>query len=1195
MYLKSLELHGFKSFPNKTVLNFEPGATVVIGPNGSGKSNISDAMRWVLGEISSKNIRGTRMEDVIFGGADSRKPMSFAEVSVTFDNSDTAHRIDVPYDEITVTRRYYRSGDSEYFINRKAVRLKDIHELFMNTGIGREGYSVIGQGKIAEILSRKGEDRRNVFEEAAGIAKYRYKKHEAEKKLSAAEDNLVRLTDIADELGKRVGPLERESQKAKKYLDIYEGKKRADVSLWIYDGAILTEKISEAEKALRLSEHELEVAEDSLRSLETQSDKLFEESQQGKLASEKLLTEINLLKEQIHKADSDYKVAENEIAHKRELLSKAVAVIEEAMTASENLQKEFTELEKSFAEKNEVLVFIEQERKTLLDRAAACGMRADALEKELDAKQAEIQKLHDASVDIKVRLSVIESSISSDNTAGAAASAEIGEYEAEAKRISGEIAAVNAELDSYRETAAQTDKLIAELTEAQSNAELEKDKKQNALADEKLRHDGYVHRVEALKRMEELFEGYSSSVRYVMQAYNDGKISGGEVYGPISKLINVPEKYVTAIETAFGANIQNIAVENEDVAKSAIRVLKDAHAGRATFYPLTSATAQDETEEMIRARKYEGYIGRADLLFDFDPKFSEVMRSILGRTLIFDTLDNASVMAREQKYHVKVVTLDGQIINAGGSYTGGSVRRDSGILTRSAEIRALQKSEAESENELKKLEKALNKALSEYKDSQTRLSGAQQQKDIINTLISSESVHLETLLAKLATNTELCEKLQADVERLKSKEAGYNDEINKLNDEYSSIMLQIEEARAYRLAKDSERNEALDEQREVEKKISEAAIRFAEANKDIEALVALRTTLGARMTEIAGRIENSEAQQKAYSCEIEALLKSQEENRETAARLIARLDLVTEQRGSVESGTAEYELKLNEARHKIREKNNQKEVILVAHNKNEAKLRALHAEQDKTAERMFEEYELTYALAIDLGYPPLTPETRPSVAADAAEYRKEMKSLGPVNVGAIEEYAEVKSRYDEMSGQIADLKKSKSELTSVISRLENEMRGQFLDAFNQINKNFSEVFTKLFGGGTAELSLTEPEDVLTSGIEIKAAPPGKIIKSLTLLSGGEQAFVAIALFFAILKVNPSPFCILDEIEAALDEVNVSRFADYVKEMSDNTQFVLITHRRGTMEAADRIYGVTMPERGISKVLALNVNDINLNV
>ena len=822
-------------------------------------------------------------------------------------------------------------------------------------------------------------------------------------------------------------------------------------------------------------------------------------------------------------------------------------------------------------------------------------MKAAEIEKEIDEKQAEIQRLHDETVDIKVRLSVLENTISSDNTAGEAAALEIDGYELEAKRISGDIAAVNAELDNYRETASKTDELIAEFTKALEDAEVSKDKAQNALADEKLRYDGYIHRVEALKRMEELFEGYSSSVRYVMQAYGEGKITGGEVYGPISKLISVPEKYTTAIETAFGANIQNIAVENEDTAKSAIRLLKEAHAGRATFYPLTSATAQDETEEMIRARKYTGYIGRADLLFDFDPKFSEVMRSILGRTLIFDTLDNASVMAREQKYHVKVVTLDGQIINAGGSYTGGSVRRDSGILTRSAEIRALEKTASESEKTIKKLEIAFENSLKEYKDSQVRLSGASQQKDIINTLISSESVHLETLSAKLATNTELCEKVKNDLERIKTQEAGYNDEIRKLQDEYAAVSGKIEELKVYRASKDEERNEALDEQRDVEKKISESAIKLAEANKDIEALETTKLALGARMTEIADRIANSEDQRIGYSSEIEALLKSQDENREFAAQMMTRLELVTEQRGTVESGTAEFELKLNEARLKIREKSSQKELILIAHNKNEARLRALYAEQDKAAERMYEEYELTYALALELGYPPLTPETRPAVASDAAQYRKEMKALGPVNVGAIEEYTEVKTRYDEMSGQIADLKKSKSELTSVISKLENEMRGQFLDAFNQINKNFSEVFSKLFGGGTAELSLTEPEDVLTSGIEIKAAPPGKIIKSLTLLSGGEQAFVAIALFFAILKVNPSPFCILDEIEAALDEVNVSRFADYVKEMSDNTQFVLITHRRGTMEAADRIYGVTMPERGISKVLALNINDMDLNL
>ena len=1195
MYLKSLELHGFKSFPNKTVLNFEPGATVVIGPNGSGKSNISDAMRWVLGEISSKNIRGTKMEDVIFGGADSRKPMSFAEVSVTFDNSDSAHRVDIPYDEITVTRRYYRSGDSEYFINRKAVRLKDIHELFMNTGIGRDGYSVIGQGKIGEILSRKGEDRRNVFEEAAGIAKYRYKKHEAEKKLSAADDNLVRLTDIATELGSRVGPLERESQKAKKYLDIYEGKKRADVSLWIYDGALLSEKLVEAEKALELSAHELEVAEDSLRSLETQSDKLFEESQQGKMMSEKLLTEINALKEQIHRADSDYKVAENEIAHKKELLAKAAESIEGAATATAAVQTEFAEVEAATEEKKVALSELEKERLALSERHAACGMRADALEKDMDEKQALAQKLRDDAVDIKVRVSVLENTRITDSNAGEQTEAEIGIYEQEAKRLADEIDAVNRELDTYRENAEQTEKLISELTTSLEGAELARDKAQNDLADEKLRYDGYTHRVETLRRMEELFEGYSSSVRYVMQAFKDKKIRGGEVYGPLSKLISVPEKYVTAIETAFGANIQNIAVENEDTAKSAIRLLKDAHAGRATFYPLTSATAQDETEEMIRARKYTGYIGRADLLFDYDPKFAEVMRSILGRTLIFDTLDNASVMAREQKYHVKVVTLDGQVINAGGSYTGGSVRRDSGILTRTAEIRALEKSASDSEATLAKLEKGLAKAVAALKDAQTRLSGAMQQKEIVVTLVTSEKAHLDTLAAKLATNTELCEKLRADLERLKTQEAGYSGEIEKLNNAYTSLEAQIEEIRAYRQSKDIERNDALDEQREMDKRLGESAIRIAEMHKDIEALGLRRAQLGARFTEIAEAVTASELSQKRYAEEIDAMQKAQNENRENTAQLMTKLELVSEQRGNVESGTTEYERKLNETRLRIREKNGQKETILVAYNKNEARLRALHAEQDKSAERMYEEYELTYALALELGYPPLTPESRPAVASAAAEYRREMKSLGPVHVGAIEEYAEVKARYDEMTTQIEDLKKSKAELTCVINRLENEMRGQFIEAFNQINKNFSEVFTALFGGGTAELSLTEPEDVLTSGIEIKAAPPGKIIKSLTLLSGGEQAFVAIALFFAILKVNPSPFCILDEIEAALDEVNVTRFADYVKQMSDNTQFVLITHRRGTMEAADRIYGVTMPERGISKVLALNVNDMDFKL
>ena len=507
----------------------------------------------------------------------------------------------------------------------------------------------------------------------------------------------------------------------------------------------------------------------------------------------------------------------------------------------------------------------------------------------------------------------------------------------------------------------------------------------------------------------------------------------------------------------------------------------------------------------------------------------------------------------------------------------------------------MQKDASESEKKLKKLETELQRALSAHKDAQTRLAGAVQQKEIVATLITSEKAHLDTLAAKLSTNTGLCEKLRADIERISNQKAGYSGEITKLNEEYNEIEARIEEIKLYRLNKDSERNEAIDEQRELDKRIGETSIRIAEAKKDIEAIEARRAQLGARLSEIADAVMNSEAAKQKYTDEIDLLLKANSDSSEAVAKMVTELQMLTEQRGDVETNTTEYEHKLNDTRLRIREKNSQKEVILVAYNKNEARLRALHTEQDKAAERMYEEYELTYALARELGYPSLTPDTRPAVASAAAEYRKEMKALGPVHVGAIEEYAEVKARYDEMSVQIDDLKKSKAELTSVINRLENEMRGQFIDAFNQINKNFSEVFSALFGGGSAELSLTEPEDVLTSGIEIKAAPPGKIIKSLTLLSGGEQAFVAIALFFAILKVNPSPFCILDEIEAALDEVNVNRFAEYVKQMSSNTQFVLITHRRGTMEAADRIYGVTMPERGISKVLSLNIGDIDFKL
>ena len=1194
MYLKSLELYGFKSFPNKTVLRFEPGATVVIGPNGSGKSNISDAMRWVLGEISSKNIRGAKMEDVIFGGSDRRKPMSFAEVSVTFDNSGGAHRMDLPYDEITVTRRYYRSGESEYFINRKAVRLRDVHELFMNTGIGRDGYSVIGQGKIAEILSRKSEERRNVFEEAAGIAKYRYKKYEAEKKLSATDENLVRLNDIARELESRVGPLERDSGKAKKYLEIYEAKRRADVRLWIFDNASLKERITEAQKTVRLSEHELEVAEDSLRMLETQSDKLFEESQRGKMASEKLLTEIGALKEQVHQADSAYKVTESEIAHRRELMESASESVSAAQTQIDGVQREKRRLAQQAEEVRAKIDHAVGARTQLEERRIACIQKAEALEKEIDEKHKEAQKLRDASVEMKVRIGALESTVSAGDLASVKAGEEITVREKDAQALEAEIAKIAAEINAYQENADKTAEMIEQFTKEAAGAASEQEKRKASAAEEKLRCDGYLQRAESLARMEELFEGYSAGVRFVMQAAAAGRIGGGRIYGPLSKLINVPEQYVTAVETAFGANIQNIAVENEAAAVSAIRALKEAKAGRATFYPLTSVSAQEETEEMIRARAYDGYISRADLLFEYDPLFSEVMRSILGRTLVFDTLDNASKMAREQKYRVKVVTLDGQVIHAGGSYTGGSMRRDSGILTRSAEIKSLRKMAEESQKRLAAETQALAAAEKALRDAQSRREGALSQREIVQALIAAERARLEAQSAKLAANKELREKLCADIEHLRAQKDGFGDELQSLQKAAAGAEARIEEIRRFRTNKDGERNLLLDEGREMEARLGENSVLLAELKKDAEALEDTRRALEARAGELASASSSALQSVEKYRLDIQRFEQAQIANRETVADKMTRLSLLTEQRGNVEAGTAEYERKLNEARLKMREKSTQKETILMAHPKNEAQLQSLLSEQDKLAQRMLEEYELTYGAALDLGYPPLEAAERPKLASAAAEYRREIKSLGSVNIGAIEEYAQVKTRYDELAAQIADLQKSKTELVTVIHRLENEMRGQFIEAFNQINDHFSKVFTELFGGGCAELILTEPEDVLGSGIEIKAAPPGKIIKSLTLLSGGEQAFVAIALFFAILKVNPSPFCILDEIEAALDEVNVSRFADYVKRMSDNTQFVLITHRRGTMEAADRIYGVTMPERGVSKVLALNMDEVNFD-
>ncbi|MGN1047308.1 MAG: chromosome segregation protein SMC, partial [Eubacteriales bacterium] len=764
MYLKSLEFQGFKSFPDKTKLTFEKGATVIVGPNGSGKSNISDAMRWVLGEISPKSIRGAKMEDIIFGGTESRKPMGYAEVSVSFDNTgDEGGRLDSPYDEVTVTRRYYRAGESEYFINRKPVRLKDIYELFMNTGIGRDGYSIVGQGKIAEIISQKSEERRGIFEDASGIARYRHKKSEAERKLAATEDNMLRINDILSELEGRVEPLEKEAAKAKKYLELYELKKQADVRLWIYDTEKLRADVAEAEKAYKLSEIELQGAEDALAALEAQNDKLFEAVQSSKMESEDLLAKI---REQIdinHALESDFKVGESNIAHIDELIKAAKESIlstEKAVEAEKKAKEErllrISELEAKAEE-------LRSEQNEKNEEVKTCASDAEKLELDIASALEEIKGLENERMDIRVRRSVLENAKSTDTDKNSSIMTELEEYRTVSEQIKKKCEAAKASADKYLSEIDRLDE------EAEKNAEktAKLSSRRRELGEEanraRLVRDSLSQRVETLKRMEEHFEGYNTSVRFVMKQYEAGSIRGrdgsacGKIYGPLSKLISVDEKYITAVETSLGANLQNIVVEDEETAKSAIFALKSAGAGRATFYPITSMKSSAPTQEVRDAARFSGFVGTADTLVKSDSRFSDIISSILGRTVIFDTIDNASAMAKSLRYRVKAVTLDGQQINPGGSFTGGSAKRDSGILSRAGEIEKLT-------SELKKAEKDAEKSRQAFEASEKELdvlnsesASIADRRKLIETMMNAENASYDQLAAKLDANNSLIE------------------------------------------------------------------------------------------------------------------------------------------------------------------------------------------------------------------------------------------------------------------------------------------------------------------------------------------------------------------------------------------------------------------------------------------------------
>ncbi len=1188
MRLKSLELHGFKSFPDRTKLSFESGVTVIVGPNGSGKSNISDAIRWVLGELSTKNIRGNKMEDVIFGGTDKRSPMGFAEVSLTIQNSGE-NRIDMDYDEITVTRRYYRSGDSEYLINNKVVRLKDIVELFMNTGIGKTGYSMIGQGRISEIISQKSEDRRIIFEEAAGISKYRFKKQDAEKRLAEAEGNLERVQDILSELSSRIGPLEKDAAKAKVYLELYEEKKALDIGISVYDLSTIASRREVAEKDYIIATHELEILDDTITSLDKREQALYQERLDAQSDYESGMQQEDELSKRFSALREAMLVGRTKLQHLQSTLEQLADAYRLTEAKIQEKTREISEMEQIYSEKEAELAA----------QKSAYAVIEDDLEKAReDNRQAEIgydeirtrrDSLREELTALQIKLSALNMATTSDSSRQEEYSAQIASIRNKLDSLSAKEATSKENLNTYQNKRQEKQDTLKTLRQDATAKREERDRIAQAISRLSGEITARQQRVNALRRMEEHFEGYHRSVKNIAEAAKNGRLTG--ICGPISQLIWVDRPYALAIETALGANIQNLVVEDEAAAKAAISHLKRENAGRATFYPLTSIKGSPFNGNLNALARQEGFIGLASQLVRYDSRYENIISYLLGRTLLFDTLDNATKSAKASGFRHRIVTLDGQIINAGGSFTGGSSAKESGILTRSAEIEDILSQQKKLEDRLATLKDRCKQHDDAIADIEHEIEALGSELSLLSVLYNSEQSNLTMLEGRLKEENQNLASLiaasgrldEAEAEKLREAElmTAKSEELSANLSALAQELNQLQEVKniASKHLEDciSKKNAGLVTISIQTKENERLAERLAEASEQVR-------LLSDTLVQNLARTDSARAEQSE-------LLRSIEENEASLNLLNAEIDGVKQQCRTLTDRTMELDQQINALRKTVREKTTQRESLQRNHSTLQTILDRINAEQDKLTERLWEDYELTYAEACEKVSEPVDENNRNSAITRQNRLRSKIRELGPVNVGAVEEFKQVKERYELLSEQVEDLSKSKHDFADIIGKLETEMCQRFSETFEKVNENFKGVFAQLFGGGNANLSLSDPANVLASGIEIEVAPPGKIIKNLKLLSGGEQVFVAIAIFFAILKVNPSPFCLLDEIESALDEVNVDRFAAYAKMFSDNTQFIIITHRRGSMEAADTLYGVTMQEKGISKILSMNVGEV----
>ena len=1179
MFLKRLELQGFKSFADKTVLEFMPGITTVIGPNGSGKSNISDSIRWVLGEQSMKSLRGSKSEDIIFAGTQNRKSLGFAEASIVIDNSDG--KLPIEYNEVVVTRRIFRNGDSGYFINKVPCRLKDVLELFMDTGIGKDGYSIIGQGKIDEILSNKSEDRRNIFEEAAGIVKYRARKAESEKKLEQTKLNLLRINDILSEIESTIEPLKNQSEKAKKYLSIRDELKSIEIGLFLYNIdtykaqlEAITRDIDVILSEQKDEESRLSVLQNLKENLKTEVEEIMakiEDTQNLGFESEKRIEQIN----------SDISVAETKIANNAQNKENSLKEIEELNKRNQEISEEkenrLNKKENLIANREKFAKELEEKEKSLneisskfSDEERKIEEKKQKLEQNTENKYENREKINTLEINnenLKKRSKTIQNEITDT----------ISSLD-EKRMLKSELLKTFNEKESKRN---ECKKRLSEIKAKKDEASLkitEYENKINKLLTEMRIKDS---KQKFLTEMEKEKEGYSRAVKALLLECEKNSSLNKGVEGVLANLITVPAKYQTAIETVLGQILQNIVTETEEDAKKLIEHLRKNNLGRASFLPLSAVKGK----KIELKSNSKGIIGVASDLIKTDKKYEGIILNLLGKTVVVENMDVAISLARENKYSFKIVTLQGDIINPSGAMSGGSVsQKTSNIIGRQTQIKELEK-------EISKLTQEIKDITNEKEEYESSIEGVLEEITSVEQTMQEIEIEYATEKQRIESLEEAISGLETRLEKLKS-EIKQIDETTKANEkqkyEIEETIGKIEkenvelntEIQAF-AEKDKENQKYIDD---LNFDITNLKISLSSFDESSNSMQEILDRIETELQTNTNKITNKKDQ-------IEQMQKENEELKQKIQELNEQIEKIRQDvRGSSETIEKLKQEKINKNNHitktesEIEEKYEILETIKNQANKLEVKKSKIDVELEQIVNKMWEDYEITPNTVGDYKRPSNIQETSKQVK----HLRDEIKSLGSVNIDSIEEYKQTKERYDYMCEQRLDLENSSTKLKKVIQDMTKIMKEQFETQFKIINKNFGEVFIELFGGGKAELKLTDEEDILNCGIEIEAQPPGKKLQNMSLLSGGERAFTAIALLFAILKINPAPFCVLDEIEAALDDVNVYRFADYLKKFTKETQFLVITHRKGTMEAADSVYGITMEESGISKLLSMKL-------